>query len=156
VHNSILLRISCSQLESLSQVQKISHELSCWWAEPSAASPSYLDDQQRTCSSAHCRSPLSDATRTDSIKGSLVIIWRLILVVQHPSHTVRHSLCLCCSRVRAIFQMAGLGEGFLRMDASYLEILLRHLAEEEDRQFYIVRTAGSIYSAEEGHSTNES
>jgi hypothetical protein len=52
--------------------------------------------------------------------------------------------------------MAGLGEGFLRMDASYLEILLRHLAEEEDRQFYIVRTAGSIYSAEEGHSTNES
>jgi len=38
--------------------------------------------------------------------------------------------------------MAGLGEGFLRMDASYLEILLGHLAEEQDRQFYIVRTAG--------------
>ena len=141
MHNSILLRISCSQLESLSQVQSISHELSWWWAEPSAASPSYLDDQQRTCSSAHCRSPLA-ATRTDSIKGSLVIIWRLILVAQDPSHTVRHSLCLCCSRVWAIFQMAGLGEGFLRMDASYLEILLGHLAEEQDRQFYIVRTAG--------------
>jgi hypothetical protein len=52
--------------------------------------------------------------------------------------------------------MAGPREGFLRMYASYLEILVGHLAEEEDRQYYIVRKAGSIYSAEEDHSTNES
>lgn len=49
---SILSRISCSQLESLSQVQKISHKLSSWWGEPCAASPSYINDQQRTCPSA--------------------------------------------------------------------------------------------------------
>ncbi len=47
--------------------------------------------------------------------------------------------------------MAGPCEGFLRMCASYLEILVGHLAEEEDRQYYIVRKAGAINSADEGH-----